>query len=165
MMMMIPEAYAGRDDLPPELRGVLRLPRVPDGAVGRPRGDRVHRRPRDRRDARPQRPAARPLARDRRTAGSCSRPRPACSTSPPANILRKGRLQPGKLFLVDLEQGRIVPDDELKREIATQQPYGEWFEREVVRLADLPRPPMPARAADRVAAAAPARVRLHAART
>ena len=57
---------------------------------------------------------------------------------PAENILRKGRLQPGKLFLVDLEQGRIVPDEEVKREVATQQPYGEWFEREVVRLADLP---------------------------
>src|SRR5918912_1361471 len=56
------------------------------------------------------------------------------------NVLRKGRLQPGKLFLVDLERGRIVPDEEVKREIATRRPYAEWYEREVVRLADLPRP-------------------------
>ena len=85
-------------------------------AVGRPGGDRLHRRPRDRRDARPQRPAARAAGSRRTTAGSCSRPRPACSTSPPENIVRKGRLQPGKLFLVDLEQGRIVPDEEVKRD-------------------------------------------------
>ena len=45
------------------------------------------------------------------------------------NVKRLGRLQPGKLFLVDLEQGRIVEDDEVKREVATQQPYGEWFAR------------------------------------
>ena len=60
----------------------------------------------------------------------------------PANVLRKGRLQPGKIFLVDLEQGRIVEDEEVKRTIATRRPYGEWFERGVVRLDDLPeRPP------------------------
>ena len=48
---------------------LLRLPRVPDRGVGRPGGDRVHRRPRDRRDARPQRAPARPLARDPRRLG------------------------------------------------------------------------------------------------
>ena len=53
--------------------------------------------------------------------------------------MRKGRLQPGKLFLVDLEQGRIVQDEEVKHEVATRRPYAEWFEREHVRLADLPR--------------------------
>ena len=62
--MMIPEAFEGRDDLPDHLQGLLRLPLLPDGAVGRPRRGRVHRRPRDRRDARPQRPAPRPLAGD-----------------------------------------------------------------------------------------------------
>ena len=59
---------------------------------------------------------------------------------PPANVLRKGRLQPGKLFLVDLEQGRIVDDEEVKHEVATRRPYGEWYANEVVRLADLPAP-------------------------
>src|SRR5579885_2030555 len=57
---------------------------------------------------------------------------------PPALVRRKGRLQPGKLFLVDLPAGRIVPDDEAKRVVATRRPYGEWFARESVRLADLP---------------------------
>jgi glutamate synthase (NADPH/NADH) large chain/glutamate synthase (ferredoxin) len=56
----------------------------------------------------------------------------------PAQVKRKGRLQPGKLFLVDLAQGRIVEDGEAKAAIAAQQPYGEWFQRESVRLADLP---------------------------
>ena len=60
---------------------------------------------------------------------------------PPANVVRKGRLQPGKLFLVDLEQHRIVPDEELKHEIATRRPYARWVEEETVRLADLPEPP------------------------
>ena len=57
---------------------------------------------------------------------------------PPGQIERKGRLQPGKLFLVDLARGRIVPDAEAKAEVAAQQPYTEWFEREHVRLSDLP---------------------------
>ena len=46
---------------------------------------------------------------------------------PAAEVVRKGRLQPGKLFVVDLDQGRIVPDDEVKREVATRKPYAAWF--------------------------------------
>jgi glutamate synthase (NADPH/NADH) large chain/glutamate synthase (ferredoxin) len=64
---------------------------------------------------------------------------------PPEQVARKGRLQPGKLFLVDLAQRRIVPDDEAKLEIARRRPYGDWFEREHVRLADLPRRTPPPR--------------------
>jgi glutamate synthase domain-containing protein 2/glutamate synthase domain-containing protein 1/glutamate synthase domain-containing protein 3 len=66
----------------------------------------------------------------------------------PERILRKGRLQPGKLFLVDLERGRVVPDDEIKREIATRKPYAQWYEDNVRHLSDLPparvQPPRPA---------------------
>ena len=83
-MMMIPEAYQGRDDLSDELQGLLRLPLLPDGAVGRTGGGRVHERPRRRRDARPQRPAPRALGRDE---GRLGRPRlrdRRCSTSSPA---------------------------------------------------------------------------------
>ncbi|HEX7525560.1 MAG TPA: glutamate synthase central domain-containing protein, partial [Gaiellaceae bacterium] len=61
----------------------------------------------------------------------------------PENVVRKGRLQPGKLFLVDLEQGRIVPDEELKREIATRRPYAQWVDEETVHLSDLPTPEEP----------------------
>ena len=57
---------------------------------------------------------------------------------PADNIARKGRLAPGKLFLVDLEQGRIVPDEEVKAEVATAQPYGDWYREGVVALDDLP---------------------------
>ena len=57
---------------------------------------------------------------------------------PASRVVRKGRLQPGKLFLVDLGEGRIVPDDELKRRVAGRRPYGDWFARNAVRLADLP---------------------------
>jgi glutamate synthase (NADPH/NADH) large chain/glutamate synthase (ferredoxin) len=57
---------------------------------------------------------------------------------PPENVRRLGRLQPGKLFLVDLERGRIVEDEEVKREVATRHPYGEWFARNAVPFSELP---------------------------
>ena len=61
----------------------------------------------------------------------------------PADVKRLGRLAPGKLFLVDLEKGRIVEDEELKRQVATQRPYGQWVADNVVHFNDLP--PQPAR--------------------
>lgn len=60
---------------------------------------------------------------------------------PPERILHKGRVQPGKMFLVDTIQGRIISDDELKREMAGEHPYQEWLERNMVLLGDLPVPP------------------------
>jgi len=59
----------------------------------------------------------------------------------PAQIVRKGRLQPGKLFLVDLAAHRIVPDEEIKFSIASRRPYARWVAEETVRLADLPEAP------------------------
>ena len=53
-------------------------------------------------------------------------------------IIAKGRLRPGKLFLVDLERDRIVPDDELKADLARRRPYGEWLHDRVVHIEDLP---------------------------
>ncbi|MDH2903127.1 MAG: glutamate synthase large subunit [Actinomycetota bacterium] len=55
----------------------------------------------------------------------------------PANIERKGRLQPGRVFLVDIEQGRIIDDEELKAGLAAQAPYGEWLTRQQVSLDEL----------------------------
>ncbi len=55
----------------------------------------------------------------------------------PRNVKEKGRLQPGKIFLVDFEQGRLVPDEELKDEIASRRPYGEWLREQRIELADL----------------------------
>jgi glutamate synthase (ferredoxin) len=59
---------------------------------------------------------------------------------PPERILMKGRLQPGKMFLVDTSQGRIIGDDEIKREMAAAAPYGQWLKENMVALADLPKP-------------------------
>ena len=58
--------------------------------------------------------------------------------APDDRVVAKGRLRPGKLFLVDLERDRIVPDDELKAELARRRPYGEWLHDRVVHIEDLP---------------------------
>ncbi len=57
---------------------------------------------------------------------------------PAAKIVKKGRLQPGRMFLVDTEQGRIVGDDEIKSSMAAAAPYGEWLHAGLVHLEDLP---------------------------
>ncbi len=58
----------------------------------------------------------------------------------PENVLAKGRLQPGRMFLVDLAQGRIIADEELKAAIASRQPYQAWLDECLTRLDDLPAP-------------------------
>jgi glutamate synthase (ferredoxin) len=55
----------------------------------------------------------------------------------PANVKLKGRLQPGKMFIVNMEEGRIVPDDEIKEKIAAEKPYREWLDKNLVKLADI----------------------------
>ncbi|MDQ2916941.1 MAG: glutamate synthase-related protein [Pseudomonadota bacterium] len=59
---------------------------------------------------------------------------------PESKIVRKWRLQPGKMLLVDLDAGRIVDDDELKRTLATSKPYREWVARCRLRLEEMPEP-------------------------
>ncbi|HEX9767483.1 MAG TPA: glutamate synthase large subunit [Nitriliruptorales bacterium] len=56
----------------------------------------------------------------------------------PRKVVRKGRLQPGKMFLVDTSQGRIVEDEEIKRSLAGAEPYGDWLHANSVYLEDLP---------------------------
>jgi glutamate synthase domain-containing protein 2/glutamate synthase domain-containing protein 1/glutamate synthase domain-containing protein 3 len=137
MMMMIPEAYQGRDDLPDELKGFYAyhqcLMEAWDGPAaiaftdGRLIGATL-----DRNGLRPGRWL------ETKDGWVVLASETGVLDEPPENILRKGRLQPGKLFLVDLERGRIVEDAELKREIATRRPYAQWYEQEVVRSSDLP---------------------------
>ena len=57
---------------------------------------------------------------------------------PPDRVLQKGRLQPGRIFFVDTEEGRIVADDEIKNNLAKEQPYREWLNKYMVRLGNLP---------------------------
>ena len=57
---------------------------------------------------------------------------------PAEKIVRKGRLQPGKMFLVDIESGRIIEDDEIKDSLADAAPYGQWLADGMVKLSELP---------------------------
>ena len=58
---------------------------------------------------------------------------------PPQQVREKGRLQPGKMFLVDFEQGRIIADEELKQNIASKRPYAQWLQAQRIDLADFSR--------------------------
>ncbi|MBL7489833.1 glutamate synthase large subunit [Frankia sp. AgB1.9] len=57
---------------------------------------------------------------------------------PPHRVIQKGRLQPGRMFLIDTAKGRIVSDDEIKSELASAAPYDEWLHAGVIALSDLP---------------------------
>ncbi len=59
----------------------------------------------------------------------------------PEQVESKGRLQPGRMLLVDLVNKRLVPDEEIKHKLATRQPYGEWLEKNQMTLDALPDPP------------------------
>ncbi len=137
MMMMIPEAYGGRDDLPDYLKGFyafhgcLTEPWDGPAAVSFTDG-RVIGATLDRNGLRPGRWL------ETKDGWVVLSSETGVLDEPPENVVRKGRLQPGKIFLVDVEQGRIVDDEEVKRTVATQQPYAEWFEQGVVHLGDLP---------------------------
>jgi glutamate synthase domain-containing protein 2/glutamate synthase domain-containing protein 1/glutamate synthase domain-containing protein 3 len=137
LMMMVPEAYAGRTDISDELRGFYAfhecLTEAWDGPAAIAFTDgRVIGATLDRNGLRP--------GRWLETADGwvVLASEAGVLDIAPENVVRKGRLQPGKLFLVDLDEGRIVPDRDVKQQVATQKPYGEWFEREHVRLTDLP---------------------------
>ena len=137
IMMMIPEAYGGRDDLPEELAGFyayhqcLMEPWDGPAAIAFTDG-RVIGATLDRNGLRPGRWL------ETRDGWIVLASETGVLDEPPGNVVRKGRLQPGKLFLVDVEAGRVVPDDELKRAVATRRPYAEWHRREIVSLDDLP---------------------------
>ena len=158
IMMMIPEAYQGREDISEELAGFYAyhgcLMEAWDGPAAIAFTDgRVIGATLDRNGLRPGRWL------ETKDGWVVLASETGVLEVPPENVLRKGRLQPGKLFLVDVENGRIVPDEEVKRTVASRQPYAEWYRSEVVRLEDLPaRPIWPARTA---AAQASARLRLH----
>ena len=59
---------------------------------------------------------------------------------PPENILLKDRLHPGRIFMVDTEQGRIIDDEEIKKEFSEQHPYKQWLKDNLIALEDLPAP-------------------------
>jgi glutamate synthase domain-containing protein 2/glutamate synthase domain-containing protein 1/glutamate synthase domain-containing protein 3 len=137
VMMMIPEAYREREDLPQELKGFYAfhscLMEPWDGPASVAFTDgRVIGATLDRNGLRPGRWVE--TVDGLVVLGS----EIGLLDIPPERIRRLGRLQPGKLFLVDLERGCIVEDGEVKREISTRRPYGEWYVRNSVHFDDLP---------------------------
>jgi len=136
VMMMIPEAFRDRDDLPEELKGFyayhscLMEPWDGPAAVAFSDG-RVVGATLDRNGLRPGRWAL-------TTDGHVVLGSEAGLLGIPADEIEcLGRLQPGKLFMVDLERGMIVDDGQVKHEVATQRPYGDWYERNSVHFNDL----------------------------
>src|SRR4051794_2980761 len=140
VMMMIPEAYQDRDDIPEDLKGFyafhscLMEPWDGPAAVAFTDG-RVIGATLDRNGLRPGRWL------ETEDGWVVLGSETGVMDEPAANVKRKGRLQPGKLFLVDLERGVIVDDSEVKREVTGQAPYTQWFEEGIVHLADLPPAP------------------------
>ncbi len=137
MMMMIPEAYRTQADLDPDVRGFydfhscLMEPWDGPAAIaftdGRWAGAVL-----DRNGLRPGR-----WVQD--TDGYVVlASETGVITVAPEHVQRKGRLAPGRLFLLDLEDGRIVDDAEVKRRVSRRRPYAEWYERSVVNIDDLP---------------------------
>ncbi len=63
---------------------------------------------------------------------------------PPEMIVKKGRLEPGRMLWIDTEEGRIISDEEIKHEVASARPYKKWLNEFMVDLEDLPDPPVPA---------------------
>ncbi len=143
IMMMIPEAFANRDDLPDYLKGFYAyhqcLIEAWDGPAAVAFTDgRVIGATLDRNGLRPGRWL------ETKDGWVVLASETGVLDEAPENIKRKGRLQPGKLFLIDLERGCIVDDAEVKREVATRKPYAKWHEEESLRLATLPEAPPPA---------------------
>jgi glutamate synthase (ferredoxin) len=56
----------------------------------------------------------------------------------PENVVRHGRLEPGKMFLVDMNEGRIIEDEEIKKDIVSKHPYGKWIKENTLPLGDIP---------------------------
>ncbi|HWT25310.1 MAG TPA: glutamate synthase central domain-containing protein, partial [Solirubrobacteraceae bacterium] len=137
VMMMVPEAWEGRDDLPEHLKAFYAFhscvmePWDGPAAIAFTDG-RVIGATLDRNGLRPGR------WMETRDGWVVLGSETGVLDEPPENVLRKGRLQPGKLFLVDLGEGRIVADEEAKEAVAARRPYGEWYAEGVVRLDELP---------------------------
>ncbi|MHB1808380.1 MAG: glutamate synthase large subunit [Solirubrobacteraceae bacterium] len=137
VMMMIPEAYRGREDMSEELKGFYAFhscmiePWDGPAAVAFTDG-RVVGATLDRNGLRPGRWVL--TADGHVVLGSEA----GLLDISPEDVVRFGRLRPGQLFLVDLERGRIVQDGEIKHEVATQKPYGEWYAASAVPFSELP---------------------------
>ena len=137
MMMMIPEAWAGNPLMDEERRAfyeynaALMEPWDGPAAIAFTNGKQIG----ATLDRNGLRPARYFVTRDDRIIMASEM---GVLPIPEKDIVTKWRLQPGKMLLVDLEQGRLIPDDELKATLARSHPYKEWLERTQIVLEDLP---------------------------
>ena len=136
VLMMIPEAWENRDDMDPDLRAYYEyhsfLMEPWDGPASIAFTDgRVIGAVLDRNGLRPSRYV---VTKDGFVVMASE---VGVMDITPENVLVKERLHPGKIFCVDLEQGRIIEDDEVKREYVARKPYREWVERNRLILRDL----------------------------
>src|SRR5260221_559702 len=139
MMMLIPEAWDGNEDMDPvkksfyEFHASIMEPWDGPASISFTDG-RIIGATLDRNGLRPSRYCV--TTDDRVIMASETGVLPV----DPKLIKEKGRLQPGKMFVVDLEQERIISDDELKSAICSRQPYAEWLNKYKIRLEELPAP-------------------------
>src|SRR5579871_6881419 len=137
MMMMIPEAWAGNPLMDEERRAfyeynaALMEPWDGPAAIAFTNGRQIG----ATLDRNGLRPARYVVTRDDRIIMASE---VGVLPLPEEEIVTKWRLQPGKMLLVDLEQGRLIPDDELKATLAQSHPYREWLDRTQMVLEDLP---------------------------
>jgi len=136
-MMMIPEAYRNRPDLPAELGGFYAFhscfmePWDGPAAIAFTDG-RVIGATLDRNGLRPGR------WMETNDGLVILASEAGLLPVPPSRIRRLGRLAPGKLFLIDMAAGRIVPDSEIKHQVASQRPYGAWFDEHSLHFDQFP---------------------------
>src|SRR6186713_566828 len=139
MMMLIPEAWDGNDQMDPakkafyEFHSAMMEPWDGPASISFTDG-KVIGATLDRNGLRPSRYCV--TTDDRVIMASESGVLPV----DPKLVKEKGRLQPGKMFVVDMEQGRIISDEELKQKICSQKPYGDWLNKYKIRLEELPEP-------------------------
>ena len=137
MMMMIPEAWAGNPLMDDERRAfyeynaAMMEPWDGPAAIAFTNGHQIG----ATLDRNGLRPARYFVTRDDRIIMASEM---GVLTIPEQDIVQKWRLQPGKMLLVDLDQGRLIPDDELKATLARSHPYKEWLDRTQIVLEDLP---------------------------
>ncbi|PTQ97956.1 glutamate synthase (NADPH/NADH) large chain [Mucilaginibacter yixingensis] len=139
MMMLVPEAWDGNEQMDPikrafyEYHATLMEPWDGPAAISFTDGKMVGA-VLDRNGLRPLRYA---VTSDGRVIAASEAGVLAIDES---TVVTKGRLQPGKMFLIDTEKGEIITDDEIKHKIASQQPYGEWLENYRITLDSLNEP-------------------------
>jgi glutamate synthase (NADPH) large chain len=139
MMMMIPEPWSGHESMSPEKKAFYEYnscmmePWDGPAAVAFTDGTQIG----ATLDRNGLRPARYYVTKDDRLIMSSE---VGVLDIAPENVAYKGRLQPGRMLLADISKGRIVDDEELKRELASEHPYGEWLRQNMVKIEDLPTP-------------------------